>query len=212
VVEAGLAAPVVVFSFCAAGAVLFLSVFDYAVLLHELVLVTGWPPPEQTAAVFSLVGPLGQCAAALLVLADAAGKGGDGTAPERGEGAESRVVPGLAAMRPLQLMCVLLGLLMGGMAVTWLMLGFITVFYRIFRGELVWNPSWNGIIPSVASLAILSILLGKELESPFFGIAACVVIISCALMLVVNMGFTARLAVTAKEKKDVSATGAMVSE
>ncbi|KAK4138985.1 hypothetical protein BT67DRAFT_431445 [Trichocladium antarcticum] len=216
VLAAGLAAPVVVFSFCAVGAVLFLSGFDYAVVLHELVLVTGWPPQEQTSVVFSLVGPLGQCAAALLVLANAARRDGDGpgATPGIGIGAVvgSRAVTGLTAMRPLQLVCVLLALLAGGMAVTWLMLAFITVFYRLCRGELFWNPSWNGVVSPVVTLAILSVLLGRELESPFFGIAACVIIISSALMLIVNLAFTVRLVVSAKEKKpDVSATEPLVS-
>jgi tellurite resistance protein TehA-like permease len=200
------AAPVVVLSFCATGAAWFLANLDYGVLMHELVLVMGWPPPEHTATVFSMVGPLGQCASALLVLAAAARRGDEGVS--LGEDlAKTRMVAGLAAMAPLEIVCVLLALLMGGMAVVWLLLGIITIFYRLSRRELAWNLSWNGIVSPVTTLAVLSILLAMELDSAFFRVAACVIIICCMLMVVVNLGFTVRLAVTARTKRDVSGTG-----
>ncbi|KAK4034297.1 voltage-dependent anion channel-domain-containing protein [Parachaetomium inaequale] len=204
--SAATAAPVVVLSFCATGAAWFLANLDYGVLMHELVLVVGWPPPEHSATVFSMVGPLGQCASALLVLA-AAARRGDGGVSMGGDLVKSRMVAGLAAMAPLETVCVLLALLMGGIAVVWLLLGIITIFYRLSRGELAWNPSWNGIVSPVATLAVLSILLAMELDSAFFRIAACVIIICCILMVVVNLGFTVRLAVTSRSKQDVSGTG-----
>ncbi|KAK3358771.1 hypothetical protein B0T25DRAFT_531114 [Lasiosphaeria hispida] len=66
----GLVGLEVVFAFCATGVALFMAAFVYAVLPHELLLVTGWPP-EQTAAMFYLVGPFGQGASALQLLGDA---------------------------------------------------------------------------------------------------------------------------------------------
>lgn len=197
VLSPGLAAPVVVFSLCAAGSALFLAAFDYAVILHELLLVTGWPPPEITAAVFAMVGPLAQTAAALLVLADA----------ELGDAADSgaRTETDLAVMPPMQLVCVLLALLMGGMAVAWLFFGFVICFYHLSRGKLVWSPGWNAAVSPVATLAVLSILLGKHLGGPFFGIAGCVIVVFCLVMFLVNMVFTVQWAVTARRQRDVRA-------
>lgn len=219
ILSPALVAPVVLFSFCAVGAALFTAEFNYAVLLHELILVTGWPPPEQTAAVFSMVMPQAQCAAAVLVLGDAAfqrdglrvvAAGNSGHAGGGGDGAVVNgtiLIAGLATMEPLELVCVVLALLMGGMAVVWLLVALYALFYRMARRELAWNPSWNGIVAPMATLAILSILLGMKLDSPFFRIAACVFIVLAALILVVNFGFAARLAVTAKSGRELTATG-----
>lgn len=203
-----MAAPVVVFSLCATGAAWFLANLIYGVLMHELVLIMGWPPPEHTATVFAMVGPLGQGASALLVLA-AAARRLDGFVFLGGGLGTSRTVTGLADMMPLETMCVLLALLIGGMAVVWLLLGIVTIFYRLYRGELAWNPSWNSIVSPVATLAILSVMLAMALDSAFFRIVACVIIIACVLMVVVNVGFTTRLAVTARRKKDLTATGSI---
>ncbi|KAG7289916.1 hypothetical protein NEMBOFW57_006293 [Staphylotrichum longicolle] len=203
----GLAGPMVVFSFCATGAAWFLATLDYGVLMHELVLVMGWPPPEHTGLVFALIGPLGQCASAVLLLAEAARRGDGGVALDGGDLVHSKVVTGLAAMAPLEVVCVLLALFTVGMAVVWLLLGIFTILYRMSRRELTWNPSWNGMVAPVSSLAYASILLSMELDSPFFRYVACVVIIACVLMVVVNLGFTIRLAVTAKSRREFTATG-----
>jgi tellurite resistance protein TehA-like permease len=207
--SAGMAAPIVVFSLCATGASWFFSNLDVGVLLHELLLIMGWPPPEHTATTFSMVGPLGQCAAALLILADATERWVGGASLRGGDLPEPGEMTSLAAMPPVEIICVLFGLLLGGMAVLWLLLGIVTVFFRLSQGKLVWNPSWNGIVPPVAALAILSIQLSGKLESSFFLIAACAIIVACVLIGVVNLLFSARLVVTAKSKRDVRATGNM---
>jgi tellurite resistance protein TehA-like permease len=204
-----MAAPVVVFSFCATGASWFFSNLDVGVLLHELLLIVGWPPPEHTATTFSMVGPLGQCAAALLILADAAGRWDGGASPGGGDLVEPGEMTSLAAMPPLEVICILFGLLLGGMAALWLLLAIVTVFYRLSQGKLVWNSSWNGIVPPVATLAILSIQLSGKLDSAFFRIAACAIIIACVSVGLVNLGFSARLVVTAKRKRNLTATGNM---
>jgi hypothetical protein len=219
ILSGGLAAPVVVVSICTVGAALFMAGFTYAVLLHELVLVTGWPPPEQTAAMFFLVAPFAQCAAALLVLADAAARNGGGQVVAASASASaSRVghevvannktmmLAGLTAMPALEMMCVVLALLIGGADVVWLVFGLVTAFYRLSRRELAWNPSWNGVVAPIATLAILCILLATALGSPFFRIAGCVLIVFGLLVLVVNVGFLARLAFVAREKRDTAST------
>ncbi|KAJ4302446.1 hypothetical protein N0V88_002590 [Collariella sp. IMI 366227] len=207
VAEGGMAAPVVVVSFFASGAALFLADFDYSVILHELMLVIGWPPIEHTAVAFTLVGPMGQCAAALVVLANAAGTGDMVIATEEMTFEASIILRRMLTMLPLELFCVLMALMIGGIAVMWLLVGIMTVIYRLLRGELVWNPSWNGMISPISTLGILSILLGMELNSAFFRIAACVITIACVLLVVVNLLFNVRLAFTARTRRDITATG-----
>ena len=176
----------VVFSFASVGAAWMLANLVYAALLHELVLVMGWPPREHTGTVFAMVGPLGQSASALLVLGDAVGRPDSGVTLKGSEVAGTRVVRLLS----LEIICVLLAVLMGGLAVIWLLLGIVTIIYRTWRRELSWNPSWNGIVSPLATLAILCILLEVKMQTGFFGITACVVIVVCVLMVVVNLMFT----------------------
>ncbi|KAK4164345.1 voltage-dependent anion channel [Cladorrhinum sp. PSN259] len=215
IVSDGMAAPVVVFSYCVVGAVLLLALMAYAVVVHELLLVTGWPPPELTSVMFYLVGPLGQCAAALLVLGEAAGTGhylgdlyrGNRSSPGLGIGVGigeeedmirrkvSPLSPPLPAV-PIGVISLLFAMMLFGMAVMWLVLALIAVGYRLHRGELVWNESWNGAIFPLLTLAVCSSWLSFELQSGFFRILTCVLIIICLVKFLVIVAFNARLAVS----------------
>ncbi|KAK4176606.1 voltage-dependent anion channel-domain-containing protein [Triangularia setosa] len=215
-----MAEPVIFFSFCAVGAVLVLTMIVYSVLMHELLLVTGWPPPELTTAIFFFIGPLGQGGAALLFLGDAAGKvvfppspnysadigsvptatgsgtgGDDGTIPIGGIAIQRKLSPSLASL-PLNMIGLIFSLLLGGMAITWLMLAFINLFLRLSRRELCWNSSWNGLVFNIATISITSLWLSLSLESPFFRIATCVLLILALLTCFGNLVCFARLAIT----------------
>ncbi|KAK0708871.1 voltage-dependent anion channel, partial [Apiosordaria backusii] len=213
-----LAEPVIYFSICAVGAVLVLTMVVYSVLMHELLLVTGWPPPELTTAIFFFIGPLGQAGAALLFLGDAAGRvvfapppdnstevggvpvptvpggvGGDdeGTTPI---GVQRKLSPALAAL-PLNMISLIFALLLGGMAVTWMVLAFINLFHRLARHELYWNSSWLALPFNVAAVALTFLWLSLSLESPFFRIATCVLLILALLALVGNLVCLTKLAI-----------------
>ncbi|KAK3369895.1 voltage-dependent anion channel-domain-containing protein [Podospora didyma] len=194
VVSLGLAGPVVVFSLFAAGAALLVSLAVYAVLLHELLLVTGWPPPEQTGAVFLCVGPLAQCAAALQFLGDAVNSMFGGISGESvidgGEGGGDGVTVVPAFGLPLRIVCTLLAMLLAGAAAIWLFLAFVAVAYRAVRRELAWQQSWNGIVLSVAALALATLRFGVELDSGFFQVVTCVLLVFCVVVFLVNLGFT----------------------
>ncbi|KAK0672397.1 voltage-dependent anion channel [Cercophora samala] len=215
-----LAEPVIFFSFCAVGAVLVLTMIVYSVLMHELLLVTGWPPPELTTAIFFFIGPLGQAGAALLFLGDAAGKvvfpppanygaeiggvptatgsgvsGDDGITPAGGIAIQHKLSPSLATL-PLNMIGLVFALLLGGMAITWLILAFINLFHRISRRELYWNSSWNGLVFNIATISITSLWLSLSLESPFFRIAACILLVLSLLTLLGNLVCFGRLVIT----------------
>ncbi|KAK4680500.1 hypothetical protein QC764_214060 [Podospora pseudoanserina] len=215
-----LAEPVIFFSICAVGAVLVLTMIVYSVLMHELLLVTGWPPPELTTAIFFFIGPLGQAGAALLFLGDAAGKivfpppanygsdlggvvptatdsgvsGDDGVAPAEGIAIQHKLSPSLATL-PLNMIGLIFALLLAGMAITWLVLAFINLLHRMSRRELYWNSSWNGLVFNIATISITSLWLSLSLESPFFRIATCIFLILSLLTLLGNLVFLVWLAI-----------------
>ncbi|KAK4445826.1 voltage-dependent anion channel-domain-containing protein [Podospora aff. communis PSN243] len=184
-VGVGVLGPVVVFSFCAVGATAVMVVMVFAVLTHELVLVTGWPPPEQTSNMFFLVAPLGMGSVALLYLGAAVVKSvqivGEG---DRGE------VPTAGAAESVDVVCVLLGLFLVGMAAFWLALSFMTVVFRLSRRELQWNPTLNGVVFPVASLGIAMAQFGDVFQSRFFGIVSCVLLGLASVLFIVHLLLT----------------------
>jgi len=175
----------VVFSLCASGVALLIAVFAFAVLMHELLLVTGWPPPEQTAAMFFFIGPLGQGAAALLYLGDAVEKSAD-----QAGGGNRGSLPAPAVVQSVNVLCILLALFLIGMAAIWLILGFMVVVFRLSRRELEWNPTWNGIVFPVTTMGIATAQFSIVFHSRFLGILTCSLLIFSAILFIVNFGFT----------------------
>ncbi|KAK0726892.1 voltage-dependent anion channel-domain-containing protein [Lasiosphaeria miniovina] len=189
----GLVAPVVVFSICAVGAALLVALAVDAVLVHELVLVTGWPPPAQTATVFLLVGPFALCAAALQLLGDAVNTvygGAVGGGLDVVEADPFSVIATIAL--PLDMVCILLALLLTGAAVVWLVLAIVAALYRAGRGELAWHPSWNFVVFPAAALAISMLRFGVELQSFFFGVFGCVLLVFSVVVFCADILFTLR--------------------
>lgn len=110
------------------------------VLLHGLVLVTGWPPGEQVVVIFFPVGPLAGGAAAMEVL-------GEGV---RGVEEEARtavmVFSGVAAVS------------MIGVTAVSLVVAVLAVVYLAKRSEVRWNSTWLGVVFPVAMVGVLGIV------------------------------------------------------
>ncbi|KAK0619084.1 voltage-dependent anion channel-domain-containing protein [Immersiella caudata] len=185
VISVQLLGPVVVFSFCAIGAAVVLAFFGFAVLMHELVLVTGWPPPEQTSNMFFLVGPMGQGAAASLYLGAAVERCVD-IAGDRNRGS----VPSPRAAQSVHVVCILLALFLVSMAVVWLVLSFMAVLFRLSRRELQWNPTLNGTVFPVASLGFAMAQLSDVLQSRFLGVLDCVLLVLSSVFFIVHLLLT----------------------
>ncbi|KAK5219082.1 hypothetical protein LTR72_008264 [Exophiala xenobiotica] len=186
-ISARLAVPIIVLSFCAVGIGILLGLFLYTYLFHQL-LAKGWPtPPQNTATLFILVGPMGQSAAALQLLGAAANTHGAFRAYNRGH--PSFFLSGTAA-EVLEVSCVLLALLMVGLAAVWLVLAFIGMLDRAYHRELVWAPTWNAIIFPTGTLATSTLLLGTEMDSPFFRVVTVILTLFLILVFFVNLGFT----------------------
>lgn len=134
-----LAVPVMIVSFNWVGVGILTGLILYVYLFHAL-LAQGWPPPDQTATLFILVGPMGQSAAALQVLGAAAttyGRFGD---------YNSGTFLTAEAAKSLDAACVLFALLFNGLGVIWVLFGTYAMIERAVQKELRWTPAWNAII------------------------------------------------------------------
>ncbi|KAK1830828.1 voltage-dependent anion channel-domain-containing protein [Podospora conica] len=167
-----LAPALLLFALLLLGTAFLLASAAFAVLVHELLLVTGWP---QTPTVFFMVAPPGQAAAGLLLVGEAV-----------------MVVGPIHGMRTataeaVNVVCVMLALLLLGMAVLWLLLGLVGV---LRRGRERWSPLWNGVMFPVGTVALAAARLGTGLGERAFSVAAVVLVVCCAVLWVVNLGFT----------------------
>jgi len=184
-----LAAPVVMFCFTTTGCALLAAAGADAVLLHELLLVTGWPPAENAAALFYPVGPPALTATALQFLGNAV----VGSVQELG-GDHLGELPTAVIADALNVVCVLLALLLTGMAAAWLLLALVGLVYRVSHGEAEWSPSWNGAVFPLAALALCTSQLASGFSSRFFGILICILLIFSVLGFLINVGFALRQA------------------
>jgi tellurite resistance protein TehA-like permease len=182
-ISAGLAVPIILMSICANGVGLFLGLILYVYLFHQL-LAKGWPAPPQTATLFILVGPMGQCAAALQLIGMAADTSGHFAAYDRG------FLLGRSAAYSLHVACVLLALLMTGLGAVWLLFAFSAMIDRAYHRQLVWAPTWNAVIFPTATLATSTLLLSTELDSPFFRVITAILVVFLVLVFLVNVVFT----------------------
>jgi tellurite resistance protein TehA-like permease len=184
-ISAGLAVPIILMSICAVGVGLFLGLMLYTYLFHQL-LAKGWPAPPQTATLFLLVGPMGQSAAALQLIGQAADTSGHFAAYSRG------VLLRGAAAYSLHVTCLLLAILMTGLGAVWLIFAFGAMIDHAYHRRLVWAPTWNAIIFPTGTLATSTMLLGAELDSPFFRVVTVILVLFLILVFFVNIFFTVR--------------------
>jgi len=156
--------------------------FGYGALL---MLVTGWPPPEQTPTMAFFVGPLTISAAALLFLGEAVENNVDvARAGDKGS------LPTPEAAQAIRVTCILFGLVLVGMDVISLFVAFMAVVFWLSREELQWNPTWNGVVFPVATLAITTAQFSDLFHSRFLGGFTCILATLSSVLLVVHFLFT----------------------
>ncbi|KAJ9616607.1 hypothetical protein H2200_000326 [Cladophialophora chaetospira] len=182
-ISAGLAVPIIVMSICAVGVGIILGMMLYTYLFHQL-LAKGWPAPPQTATLFILVGPVGQSAAALQLIGQAADTQGHFAAYSKG------FLFTKSAAYSFHVACLLMALLMTGLGAVWLAFAFCAMLDRAYHRQLVWAPTWNAVIFPTATLATSTLLLGSELDSPFFRVVTVVIIVFLLLVFFLNICFT----------------------
>lgn len=178
-----LAVPVIIFSFFGVGMGIFMAIFLYAYLLHQQ-LTLGWPPPGKSIVIFLYIGPMGQSSAALQTLGSAAMTFGRFAEYHRGS-----FLTRIAAA-PLNVACVLMAMLMSGMAVGWIVLAFCALIREMLRRELRWSPEWNSIIFPTGTLTTSFLLFGVAMNSPFFKVMTGILLVFLLIIFFVNLAFT----------------------
>lgn len=156
------------------GASLLLASAAFSVLVHELLLVTGWP---QTPTVFFMVAPPGQAAAGLVLVGEAVFAAGPATTKMSGGVAEA-----------VNMVCVVLAVLFLGMAVLWLLVGVVGVGRG--GGARGWSVLWNGVMFPVGTVALAAGKLGDGLDEGAFKVVGVGLVVCCAVLWLVNLGFT----------------------
>lgn len=68
------------------------------------------------------------------------------------------------AAAPLNVACVLMAMLMSGMAVGWVVLAFCAFIREMLRRELRWSPEWNSIIFPTGTLTTSFLLFGVAMN------------------------------------------------
>lgn len=134
-----LAIPVIILSFNFAGIGILLGVILSCTLLQDL-LENGWPAPGQITTLFILVGPMGQSAAALVVLGSAASTSGYFGLYNTGAFLTAQSAQALSSA------CTLTALLLSGLGTIWVMLALIGMIDCALQKKLTWTLSWNAII------------------------------------------------------------------
>ncbi|KEF54177.1 uncharacterized protein A1O9_09972 [Exophiala aquamarina CBS 119918] len=180
-ISAGLAVPIIITSFCAAGVGLILGLILYTYLFHQL-LAYGWPAAAQTPTIFILVGPMGQTAAALILL----GSASKTHFPEYNRGTFLTA----EAAAPMDVACQLLALLMTGLGAIWLILAFCAMIDRAWHRELKWTPAWNAIIFPTGTLVTSTLLFGELMDSSFFRVVTAMMTLFLVIVFFVNAAFT----------------------
>jgi tellurite resistance protein TehA-like permease len=182
-ISARLAVPIIIMSICAVGVGILLGLILYTYLFHQL-LAKGWPLPPQTATLFMLVGPMGQSAAALQLLGSAANTHG------QFRGYNEGIFLTETAASSLQVTCILLALLMTGFGAVWLVFAILAMLDRAYHRQLVWAPTWNAIIFPTGTLATSTLLLGTDLDSPFFRVMTVILLLFLILVFFINVAFS----------------------
>ncbi|KAK5074726.1 hypothetical protein LTR64_000931 [Lithohypha guttulata] len=182
-ISARMAVPVIIVSFLMVGVGILLGFMLTTYLFHGL-LSQGWPPPPQTASVFILVGPMGQSAAALQQLGQAARVYRKFVGYDKGT-----FLTGEAAV-PLEAACMLIALLLTGLGIIWTFLGVYAMVSRALQKQLKWTPSWNAIIFPVGTLTTSTTLLATEMDSPAWRVVTAGLIIILLFFFLLNSVFT----------------------
>ena len=178
-----LAIPVMVVSFNWVGVGILMGMILYVYLFHAL-LSQGWPPPDQTAPMFILVGPMGQSAACLQILGSAASNYRRFADFNKGTFLTAEAAPGINAA------CTVLALFMNGLGVIFLVFAVAAMVDRAIEGTLKWTPNWNAIIFPTATLTTSMLLFATQMDSPAYRVVTAGLTIILVMVFLLNLVMT----------------------
>lgn len=181
--SAGMAVPVIIVAFLIAGIGMFMATFLYTLVIYRL-FASGWPDPMLTPTLFILIGPMAQSAGALQILGNAA------STYQRFGGYQQGTFLTQMAAASLSAACILLALLMTGIAIVFALIAIYAMLERAYNRELTWSPTWNSIIFPTGTLTTSCLLLSIEMNSPAFRVVTAALVILLVLFFFVNLFFT----------------------
>lgn len=158
-ISARMAVPMIIVAFIMAGMAIFIGLLLFTFLFYQL-LVTGFPEGPQSAMLFLYVGPMAQSAAALQALGSAASSFGAFGGYHRGTFLQQSAASSLNAA------CVLLALLLFGLATTWLILASYGMIEQTFMKKMKWAPTWNSIVFPCGTYTTACLQFSIEMDSP----------------------------------------------
>lgn len=134
-----LGVPAIIVSYILVGAGVWASMIVYALWFHRLA-VYGWPKPAKIPALALLVGPMGQSAAAIVLLGTAANTTMDFADYNRGTFLTGSSGSSVAAASTV------LSLLFLGFDALWIFIVFYAVLEAAFKRQLSYSLVWWGTI------------------------------------------------------------------
>lgn len=159
-----LAIPMILVSYIVLGLGLFIAIYVYFVFLYAMMSNGIYQPPAKYPGLMLLVGPMGQCAAAVQLLATAAEK-------TFGSYDHGQFLSDGVAM-PIQVFSVVLALMFMGFDLFWLMFALYLIIEGLARRRIPFTMAWWSTIFPVATLDTTFIALSKALDSSAFRVLA----------------------------------------
>ncbi|KAK1778975.1 voltage-dependent anion channel-domain-containing protein [Copromyces sp. CBS 386.78] len=186
-ISVGMAATVLVLAFCVEGVALFTTLFLYAVLQKEMMQVKSRASVHLVKLSLWMMGSASVCAAAVQILGRAAEDVSAIFGDANAHGAPSGNLFTPATAQATHVVCILLALLLLGLAVLWLIFSMVGFVSFAMRGGLSWKGQWNDTAIPVAALALSTVQFTTELNSSFFGVVTCVLVVAAAASLLINL-------------------------
>ncbi|KAK3953730.1 voltage-dependent anion channel [Pseudoneurospora amorphoporcata] len=186
-ISVGMAATVLVLAFCVEGVALFTTLFLYAVLQKEMMQVKSRASVHLVKLSLWMMGSASVCAAAVQILGRAAEDVSAILGDANAHGAPSGNLFTAATAQATHVVCILLALLLLGLAVLWLIFSMVGFVSFAIRGGLSWRGQWNDAVIPVVALALSTVQFRTELNSSFFGVVTWVLVVAAAASLLINL-------------------------
>ncbi|EAA29226.1 hypothetical protein GE21DRAFT_8421 [Neurospora crassa] len=185
----GMATPVLVLSFCVEGVALFTTLCLYAVLQQEMIQVEGWASVHLIKLSFWMMGSASVCAAAVQMLGraveDVSAILGDDDTQVGASSGNFFDTPATAQVA--HVVCTLLALLLLGLAALWLIVSLVAFVSFAIHRRLSWKGQCSDTVIPVAALALSTVQFKSDLNSSFFGIVTCVLVVAAAASFLINL-------------------------
>lgn len=186
-ISVGMAATVLVLSFCVEGVALFTTLLLYAVLQQEMIQVERTASAHLVKLSLWVMGSASVCAAAVQIL----GRAAENVSAILGDDDTQRASSGNlftpATAQATHVVCILLALLLLGLAVLWLIFSLMAFVSYAIRRRLSWKGQCNDTVIPVAAFALSTVQFRSELNSSFFGVVTCVLVVVAAASLLINL-------------------------